>query len=591
MDKTLAVIVARAGSKGLPNKCMALLNGRPVIDYTIDAALATQTIDAVCFTSDSDDAKNLARRRDIFIVDRPAELATDTATVDSAVRHAVEVFEAANPRFRAAWIVLLYGNVPLRPADAIDRAVNRIRESKCDSIRTVAPVSKQHPDWIHRLDGDQLVKFRQNDIYRRQDLEPLFFHDGAVVVVARTALFAKPSHSHDFHAFLGRDRRAIVVSASDTVDIDDPADLRLAEAMIGSQPIQTITLGDAVIGSGRSTYIIAEAGVNHDGKLAQGLKLIDAAREAGANAVKFQVFAADRLATRGVAACGYQRQHGQSQYAMLKRLELTGPQFAALRRHAADVGIDFLATPFSTDDLNMLTDLGVPAIKLASPDLVNTPLVEAAAATGLPLIVSTGAALDEEIHGTVFLLRRLGVTSRLVLLHCVSSYPTPLHEANLARVRKLESCHRVPVGFSDHTRESTTGALAVASGAAALEKHLTLDRAAAGPDHFFSLDPPAMSAYVAAVRAAEVVLGDGSVRLSEAQLESRSLARAYVVAAERIAPGQRLTPENITTKRTGCVECLIDPRSMSRLYHRRACVEIAPDTPITFDLLSPETSV
>ncbi len=592
MDGTLAVIIARAGSKGLPNKCVAPLNGRAVIEYTFDAALAARLSDAVCLSTDSAEAKKLARQRDIFVVDRPPELAADSATVDAAVRHAVSVYEAAHRHFRAERIVILYGNVPIRPDDAIDRTVKMLADTRCDSVRTVAPVTKQHPDWIHSLDGDKLCKFRENSIYRRQDLQPLYFHDGAVVAVTRAALFTEPRHAQDFHAFFGTDRRGIVVAAGDTVDIDDYADLRLAQAMLVSRTVQTVRFGKSAIGVGHPTYVIAEAGVNHDGKLAQALKLIDAAKSAGANAVKFQAFAAEKLVTRAAAACDYQKQHdhhSHSQRAMLERLELSAAQFAALHRHAQDVSIDFLATPFGIDELHMLTDLGVPAIKLASPDLVNVLLIEAAAATGLPLIVSTGAALDDEIDETVFHFQRLGAFDRLTLLHCVSSYPTPLGEANLGRIRMLASRHRVPVGFSDHTRESTTGALAVAAGALVLEKHLTLDRAADGPDHFFSLDPASMSAYVAAVRAAESVMGDGSVRLSDTQLETRTLARSHVVAAARIAPGRLLTPENITIKRTGLTDGLIEPRNIPKLLRRRAAVEIAPDTPITLALLSPET--
>lgn len=593
MDRTLAVVIARAGSKGLPNKCVAWLNGRAVIEYTLDTALAAQSIDAVCLTTDSDEAKHLARRREIFVVDRPAELASDTATVDSAVRHAVEVFEAAHTGFHAASIVLLYGNVPIRPAGAIDRAIKLLREQGCDSVRTVAPVTKQHPDWIHRMNGDQLVKFRENSIYRRQDLDPLFYHDGAVVAVTRESLFSKPKDAGDFHAFFGHDRRAVVVDGSETVDIDDRADLRLAQALLGARSMEPLIVGAARIGEGHATYIIAEAGVNHDGRLADALKLIDAAKAAGANAVKFQAFAADRLVTRGAAACDYQREHdahSHSQHAMLKRLELSSAQFSALHRHAREVGIDFWATPFGLDDLHMLVDLGVPAIKLASPDLVNVPLVEAAAATGLPLIVSTGAALDDEIDGAVWRLRRSGAGDRLALLHCVSSYPTPLEEANLSRIRTLCERHRVPVGFSDHTRETSTAALAVAAGAALLEKHLTLDRNAGGPDHFFSLDPSGMRAYVAAARSAEAILGDGTARLSAGQLETRGRARGHVVAGERIAPGQTLTPENLTIKRTGESVGLIDGRGLSRLFGRRAAAEISADTPIVEALLRPETT-
>ncbi len=224
----LAVILARAGSKGLPRKNVLPLAGRPMIAYTIDEALAAREIDAVCVTTDLNEAAELARRMGAFTVDRPAALATDTATVDAAVRHAVEAYEqACRP---VTHVAILYGNVPIRPPGIIDLAMRRLIESGADSVRSLAPVSKQHPDWLHRLDGDRMVQFRKNSIYRRQDLEPLYYHDGAVLAVTRASLFVTSDEDH--HAFLGRDRRGVVAQGGAAVDVDGPEDLALAEAIL-----------------------------------------------------------------------------------------------------------------------------------------------------------------------------------------------------------------------------------------------------------------------------------------------------------------------------------------------------------------------
>lgn len=227
----LGVILARAGSKGLPDKCVRPLLGRPLIEYTFDHALASNRLTAVVLTTDSRPAMQLAQWRGIEVIERPPELATDTATVDAVARHAVETWEARRQQDMAA-VVLLYGNVPVRVSGVIDRALEYLERSGGSSVRTVAPVGKHHPDWLHRMDGDRLVQFRQNSIYRRQDLEPLYYHDGAVVAVTRQALFDALKTPDDTHAFFGVDRRAVVQRAEDAVDVDDTSDLYLAEALL-----------------------------------------------------------------------------------------------------------------------------------------------------------------------------------------------------------------------------------------------------------------------------------------------------------------------------------------------------------------------
>ena len=227
----LGVIFARAGSKGLPDKCVRLLLGRPVIEYTFDHVTASRLLTGVVFTTDSERAKDMARRTGIEVIDRPLELATATATVDDAARHAVECWEHDHDATTDA-VAMLYGNIPVRTEGLIDRAIEQLTKTGADSVRSVAPVSKQHPDWVHRLTGDRMTQYRPNSIYRRQDLEPLYYHDGAVAVVTRRALFDALRTPDDHQAFLGQDRRALVQSPEDSVDIDGPIDLYLAEALL-----------------------------------------------------------------------------------------------------------------------------------------------------------------------------------------------------------------------------------------------------------------------------------------------------------------------------------------------------------------------
>jgi len=585
----LAVIPARAGSKGLPGKCVAPLVGRPLIEHTLRHALAARRVDAICVTTDSAAAAEVARSQGVHVVDRPPEMATDNAPVDAALRHAVEAYESAHPGFRAEVVVLLYANIPIRAPGVIDRAIDHLISSGGDSVRTIAPVGKHHPDWLHRLDGDRLIPFRANLAHRRQDLEPLYYHDGAVVAVTRAALDSSPSGPDDHHAFFGRDRRAILQSAEDAVDVDTALDLRVAEAILAAPrvpPAAPLSIGGRVIDDSATPFIIAEAGVNHDGDVRRAIQLIHAAHEAGADAVKFQAFSADRLVATDTPACDYQRERAEatSQHAMLRRLELSSESWQALVAAARDRGIRIFATPFGIPDVKLLVDLGMPALKLASSDLTNLPLLRAAGASGLPLILSTGAAELNEADAAVAELTQLGARHRTILLHCVSRYPTLPEECNLAAIGALRTRYALPVGFSDHTPEAATGALAVAAGAVVLEKHLTLDRGAAGPDHFFSLTPTLFAEYVRLARAAYRARGDGRIVCTESQREIRRLARGSIVAAVDLPAGSRLSADNLTVRRPGGG---IDPLHWDRVVGRSAARPIPAGAPIDWAHLAP----
>lgn len=231
MATVLGIILARAGSKGLPDKCRRPLLGRPVIGYTFEHVRQSRLIDSVVLTTDSDALKVLALEAGIEVIDRPPALATDSATVDDAARHAVDCWEERHSQVVDA-VVLLYGNIPIRASDLLDRAIGQLFDTGADSVRSVAPVGKYHPDWLHRLDGDRMIQFRTNSIYRRQDLEPLYYHDGAAAVVTRPALFNALKTPEDHQAFWGSDRRSLVQDPKDSVDIDEPFDFYVAEALL-----------------------------------------------------------------------------------------------------------------------------------------------------------------------------------------------------------------------------------------------------------------------------------------------------------------------------------------------------------------------
>jgi len=579
--KTLGVILARAGSKGLPDKCVRPILGRPMIDYTIDHGLAARTLCDLILSTDSAAARRRATDRGLTVIDRPAALADDTATIDAAARHAVEAWEALHGA-RVDAVCILYANIPVRAAGAIDRAVAQLRDSGASSVRSVAPIGKHHPDWLHRLDGDRMRQFRTNSIHRRQDLEPLFYHDGAILVVTRTALFDARRVADDAQGFLGDDRRAMILTQTDAVDVDEAGDLALAEAILAGAAPRGMSIGGRRIGPG-ATYVIAEAGVNHNGDVDEALRLVDAAVRAGADAVKFQIFDATRLTTASAATASYQRSSGagSSQRALLRDLELSDAAFRRIREYCRKAEIEFLATPFSTFDLERLMRLEPAAIKFASTDINHYPLLEMASRAGKPLILSTGAATEDEIGEAVSWLRGWGAT--FALLHCISRYPTPVDELNLRAVTSLARRFGVIAGLSDHTTSAATGALAVAAGACIIEKHLTLDRSAAGPDHRASLDPDLMRAYIHNIRDAEAIMGDGGLGQIEEQRDVRTAARKSVVAARDIEPGQTLQPSDLEVKRPAGG---IEPSRISRVIGRTARTPIPAETPLRWDMLT-----
>lgn len=315
------------------------------------------------------------------------------------------------------------------------------------------------------------------------------------------------------------------------------------------------------VGPGQSCFIIAEAGVNHNGDSALAMRLVESAAKAGADAVKFQAFAADALAGPAAPMLGYQRAGAsaiRSQQELLRGLELTPADFRALKAHADAVGITFLATPFDAAHLRFLIELGVPAIKIGSGDLTDLPFLELAASTGLPLIVSTGMAYLGEVEAAVRAIRRgwerepvacRGSAPGLVLLHAVSAYPSEPGESNLRAMRTLGLAFGVPVGFSDHTLGTDIALAGVALGAAVIEKHLTLDRGLPGPDHAASLTPEEYAALVRGIRRVEAALGDGVKRPMPCEQEARRFVRRSLTAARAIAAGEAITPEMLATRR------------------------------------------
>ena len=313
-----------------------------------------------------------------------------------------------------------------------------------------------------------------------------------------------------------------------------------------------VTIADRLIAPGAPCFVIAEAGVNHNGNLDLALALVDAAHAAGADAVKFQTFVAESLISPLADKAEYQKRDraGESQLEMVKRLELPLEAFRTIQNHARERGVMFLSTPFDEASADWLVAADVPALKIGSGDLTNLPFLRKLARTGRPLILSTGMSTLEEVAAAVSAARESG-PAPLVLLHCVSNYPADPADANLRAMATLAAMFDVPVGFSDHTDGIDTALAAVALGACVLEKHLTLDRSLPGPDHAASLAPDEFVRLVVGVRTVERALGDGVKRPRASEAGTAAVARRSLVLTRDVPAGTVLDADLIAIRRPG----------------------------------------
>jgi len=332
-------------------------------------------------------------------------------------------------------------------------------------------------------------------------------------------------------------------------------------------------------------FVIAEAGVNHDGDLARALALCDAARAAGADAVKFQTFRAEDLVVPGAPTAQYQqRQTGeQDQFAMLRKLELTTAQHQRIRDHCAAIGIEFFSTPFSVEAVDLLVALGVRRMKLPSGELTHKALVQHACATGLPVLLSTGmATLDEVREALAWAEAARGSLAGVTVLHCTSAYPAPEAALNLRAIVTMREALGLPTGYSDHSTGMEAALAAVALGATVIEKHLTLDRTLPGPDHAASLEPAEFGAMVRGIRSVTAMRGDGVKAPQSEELDAARVARRSIVAAVDIPAGAAIVPAMLACRRpaTG-----IAPREWDRVVGRTARQAILAGSVLQWDQL------
>ncbi len=336
-----------------------------------------------------------------------------------------------------------------------------------------------------------------------------------------------------------------------------------------------------MIGEDRA-FIIAEAGVNHNGSVDVAKRLIDEARHAGADCIKFQSFIADKLVSRSAEKAQYQKQTTEgptTQYEMLKRLELSEEDHRTLLAHCRENGMMFLSSAFDEESADLLEDLGVVAYKIPSGEVTNHGFLRYLAQKEKPLILSTGMSTLAEVAEAIEVIIAAG-NQQLYLLHCVTEYPAPFAEINLKAMLTLENAFGFPVGYSDHTEGIEVAVAAVALGARIIEKHFTLSRDMAGPDHKASLEPHELRAMVEAIRNVEDSLGNGVKMPAPCEMKNMAVARKSVVARRDIASGERISRENVAIKRPGHG---IQPKDIDKVMGLMVTTDVAADSVITWE--------
>lgn len=302
-----------------------------------------------------------------------------------------------------------------------------------------------------------------------------------------------------------------------------------------------------------NVLVIAEAGVNHNGSLALAMKMVDAAKKAGADIIKFQTAKPEALISRYAEKAEYQKKTtgaDESQLDMVRKIMLRYEDFVPLKQYCEKKGIQFLSTPFDLDSIEFLEQLGCDIWKIPSGEITNLPYLEKIAQTHKSIILSTGMATLEEVAAAMKVLKQAGA-GEITLLHCTTQYPTPYSDVNLLAMRTLHEQFGCDVGYSDHTKGITIPIAATAMGATVIEKHFTLDRSMEGPDHKASLEPDELAEMVTAIRQVEQAMGDGEKKPAASELANKTVARKSIIAARAIKKGEVYTEENLTTKRPG----------------------------------------
>ncbi len=527
----VAIIPAKEESIRLPNKNMLKINGETLVGHAINYARTSHRIDQIYVSTDSDTIAAYAKKMGVSVIRRGADLGGDTPLVD-VYRHAcIQINDE-----RITHIVAIQPDHVGRKTN-LDQAIGYALEKGVDELFTV----DRHG---HR--------------------------NGALRILGLNALEAHPAVWS-------------VTIMDDCTNVHTPFDFEIAKGDL-EQKIEPIMVRDIAIGEQEPVFIVAEAAGNHMCRIDMAEQMIDLAAAAGANAIKFQTYKAERLATKQATSFWAGQPISQVEY--YGKLDKFGEEeYAHLFQYADRKGLIAFSTPFDLDSASMLHSLGMPLFKIASADLPDKRLLRHVAGFGKPIILSTGASTPGEIDEAVTTIYATG-NYQLILLACTLSYPTKDEDANLRRIQSLRGRYPgIIIGLSDHTEPDENmaiPAIAVALGAKVIEKHYTLDRNLTGSSHFFSADPQDLRKMVANIRLAEKVLGGVGLGVSAAEQAAWASARRSIVAEREIKAGDTITSEMVGVKRPGGG---LSASMIDVVLGRKARRDIEPDEQIFLDML------
>lgn len=548
----VCLIPARGGSKGLPDKNLRTVGGVSLVGRAVLAArefgrLAGLPDLPIVVDTDSPAIAEEARCWGGLVPFlRPPGLAGDTISTAASSLAALERLEREGSD--VGDVILLQPTSPLRSGSDVLACWREYHPARTPSVISLVRMGHSPEIALRREPGGAVQWHAGGEPpMRRQDSPDAWWPSGAVYVISLELL------KRERRFIVPGVTRGVILPRERSVDVDAAEHLVEAEALLAARPAASFTLGTRTIGDGHPCFVIAEAGVNHNGDAELAHRLVDAAADAGADAVKFQSFDPERVVSPVARKAEYQIANAgssESQLEMLRRLVLPQEALAPLAAHAAERGLIFLSTPFDEASADVLEGLGISAYKVPSGEVTNHLLVAHVAAKGMPVLMSTGMSTLAEVAEAVQVVRENG-DPPLALFHCVTSYPAAAADCNLRAMGTMRAAFGVPVGWSDHTEGIQVSLAAVAAGASLLEKHFTLDRGLPGPDHLASLEPGELAALMKAVREIESAMGDGVKRPADSELANAAVARRSLHAARQLPAGHVLTATDLIALRPG----------------------------------------
>lgn len=559
--EVLCVIPARGGSKRLPGKNLGRVGGVTLVGLAVLSArdfLAQPGAPRGRVVVDTDSEEIAAEARewgaDVPFL-RPARLAADDTSTEESLLHLFERLGWTGP------VILLQTTSPLRTGEDIAACWQAHARSGGKPAATV--VAAAHAGGAFTIGGDGVLA----RVESREQSADRFALNGAVYVFPASTLRERG------RVVVPGDTLGVEMPADRSLDVDEASDLHQVAGIVRSRPVTEVPVDKHIVGSGR-VFVIAEAGVNHNGDAALAHQLVDIAADSGADAVKFQTFEPELLASNSAPKAEYQVTNtgeASSQLDMLRALTLPHAVVRELAAHARDRGITFLSTPFDARSADFLAELGMPAFKVPSGEVTNHPFLEHLARFGKPLLISTGMSTMPEVAGALAVARAAGA-KQVALFHALTEYPAPFGECNLRAIVSMRETFGVPVGWSDHTQGISAPIAAVALGADMVEKHFTTSRELPGPDHLAALEPDELTEMVSAIRAVEAGLGDGVKRPAPSEMSNIPIVRRSLHAARELEAGHTLERDDLVALRPASG---LPPSALSSVVGRRLRTAVA----------------